>query len=65
MCSRSVLMSAVDNRDAEAERELNVFTRNSLSLSQGYSSSCLKISVLSTPEVGSVAIIVAIRLGLV
>ena len=36
---------------------MHVFTRNSLSLSQGYSSSCLKISVLSTPDVGSVAII--------
>jgi hypothetical protein len=36
---------------------LNEFTRNSLSLSQGYSSNCLKISVLSTPDVGSVAII--------
>jgi hypothetical protein len=58
-------MSAVDNRDAEAERELNVFTRNSLSLSQGYSSSCLKISVLSTPDVGLVAIIVTVKPGLV
>jgi hypothetical protein len=36
---------------------VHVFTRNSLSLSQGYSSNCLKISVLSTPDVGSVAII--------
>jgi len=58
-------MFVVDNIDAEAERELNVFTRNSLSLSQGYSSNCLKISVLSTPDIGSVAIIVAVKLGLV
>jgi hypothetical protein len=36
-----------------------------LSLSQGYSSSCLKISVLSTPDVGLVAIIVTVKPGLV
>jgi hypothetical protein len=65
MCSRIVQMSAVDSIDAEAEREMNVFTRNSLSLSQGYSSSCLKISVLSTPDIGSVAIVAVVRLGLV